>query len=370
MNIAIWGAGKFGLYVGMQLKGKQNITCYIDNNAGNIPDIMGVTVVSPDEYMTCYSQRTDIVLVAVLDWYMVYEQLRAMNVKKYGIISRLVYYFKLDVSDDVLCNAHIIYREELEDKKVRMKKLETNVVDFCNLDCKGCSHFSNLFTKGDTAGYESFEKDICFLSDKVFVEHFDLLGGEAFLSGDLEKYIGCLKKYMPKTSITIVSNGVLIPVQSAELLSYIRENGVLVSITEYPPTTKLKEKITAVLEDSGVMYEFRRKVETFGKNIDLDGKSNPYQSQKECREYKCHFLRNGKIYKCPFSALGNYFFDHYNIPLHFEEGIDIYDSGVDFSNVLETLDTEPIEQCKYCGKEKRFEWSVSRKPECSEWVIN
>lgn len=369
MDIAIWGAGKFGSYVGRKLTGKQNIICYIDNNADNIEDVLGVKVISPVEYLENYAQRVDFILVAVIDCEGVYEQLCQMEIKRFGIADRLVYQFQLGIADDILSDLNIIFYSDLANKKIRMKKLETNVVDYCNLNCKGCSHFSNLFPQGAAVGYESFEKDIIHLSQNVFIGHFDLLGGEAFLSNQLADYIVCLRQHMPKTMITVVSNGTLIPRQSSGLLSCIRENQVLVSITEYPPTSKLRKEITGTLEENGVMYEFRNVAETFGKNIDLTGRNDPYKAQTQCRESRCHFLRNGKIYKCPFSALGGHFFDKYKIPLHFEEGVDIYDEKCDLGQALKNLDMEPIDLCRYCGKEERFVWGVSNKPERGEWII-
>lgn len=369
MNIAIWGAGKFGSYVGGKLIGKHTVICYIDNNAENMEDVLGVRVVSPAEYMENYAQKVDTVLIAVLDYNEIYEQVCRMKIERFGIVGRLVYQFQLGIADDIFSDVNIVFKSDIADKKVYMKKLETNVVDYCNLNCKGCSHFSNLFPHGAAVGYESFEKDIRHLSREVFIGHFDLLGGEAFLSERLSDYIVCLRRYMPKTTITVVSNGTLIPRQSPELLSCIRDNQVLISITEYPPTSKLRSEITGTLERFGIMYEFRKVAETFGKNIDLTGKNDPYKAQTECRESRCHFLRNGKIYKCPFSALGGHFFDQYNIPLHFEEGIDIYDEKMDLEQALKNMDTEPIALCKYCGKEERFVWEVSKNPEREEWLI-
>lgn len=368
MNIAIWGAGKFGFYVGTQLIKRQNVVCYIDNNAENIEDVLGIKVVSPDEYADGYSQKVDVTLIAVLDYLPIYKQLCQMKIDRIGIIGELIYRFQLEISDDLINDVNIVYNSDFGHKSY-MKKLETNVVDYCNLNCKGCSHFSNIFPHGASVGYESFEKDIIRLSQKIFIGHFDLLGGEAFLSEDLGKYIECLRKYMPKTSITIVSNGTLIPRQNSALLSFIKENSVLVSITEYPPTSKLRSEIIDTLEQFGIMYEFRRMVDDFGKNIDLTGGNDPYTAQKECRESRCHFLRNGKIYKCPFSALGGRFFEQYNIPIHFEEGMDLYDESIDWGQALKLLDAEPIELCRYCGKEERFTWAVSDKPERNEWII-
>ncbi len=370
MDIAIWGAGRFGSYIGRKLIEKHTIICYIDNNAENIENVLGIRVVSPAEYMENYVQKVDAVLIAVLDYNEIQEQVCRMGIEKFGIIDRLVYRYHLEIADDILEDCGIVFQSDYAGKKFRMKKLETNVVDFCNLNCKGCSHFSNLYPHGAAVGYESFERDIIHLSREAFIGHFDLLGGEAFLSERLADYIVCLRRYMPKTTITIVSNGTLIPRQNPELLSCIRKNQVLVSITEYPPTSKLRSEIISTLEEAGIMYEFRKVAETFGKNIDLTGGNDPYKAQLECRQSRCHFLRNGKIYKCPFSALGGNFFNHYNIPLHFEEGIDIYDEKIDLGQALKKLDAEPIALCKYCGKEERFAWDVSSKPESAEWIVS
>ena len=204
MKIAIWGAGRFGSYIGGKLIEKHTIICYIDNNAENIENVLGIMVVSPDEYMENYAQKADIVLIAVLDYNEVYEQICRMGIDGVGIIDRLVYRCRLEITDDILRDPNIVFQSDYAGKKYRMKKLETNVVDFCNLNCKGCSHFSNLFPHGAEVGYESFEKDIIHLSRDVFIGHFDLLGGEAFLSERLADYIICLRRYMPKTTITIV----------------------------------------------------------------------------------------------------------------------------------------------------------------------
>ena len=88
MDIAIWGAGKFGSYVGGKLIKKHTIICYIDNNAENMEDVLGIRVVSPSDYMENYAQKVDTVLIAVLDYYKVYEQVCRMGIDGFGIIDR------------------------------------------------------------------------------------------------------------------------------------------------------------------------------------------------------------------------------------------------------------------------------------------
>lgn len=373
MNIAIWGFGKFGQYVFSQLKvnDKVQVTCFIDNGVQDGGDNVfeETPVVSPMLYAEKYAVISEFVLVAFFGGITILEQLKALEIKRFGFVSKRVYTYKLSLCNNLEQDSNIIYNDEEVLKKVCMDTVETNVVDYCNLNCKGCSHFSNLFSKGSKIPLETFEQDIKRLSTKVFISQFNLLGGEALLSDKLIDYISCLKKYMPRTNIEIVSNGLLIPYQKKEMLEYIRDNDVTVSITEYPPTTVVLQKIEERLQEYRILYNIRPLVKTFGKNIDILGENVPEIAMKNCRESKCQFLRDGKIYKCPFAALGNYFFEHYEIPICFHEGIDIYDLTLDWKEEIRKLCNEPIEACKYCGKEERFSWERSEYPTKEEWII-
>lgn len=370
MQIAIWGNGTFGKYVLKQIKknNTDNILCIIDKNVKEKKE-RGIKVVTPDVFVKEYSNITDCILVAFLDGITVREQLSNMNVKKWGVFENRVLLEHLQLSENLEQDRNIIWNFNKEINLPVMQTLETNVVDYCNLNCKGCSHFSNIFAMGEQVPFEIFERDIKFLSNKIYVKQFNLLGGEALLSKRIEDYFQCLTDYMYKTYIVLVTNGLLIPHLPENILNSLVKYNVLVSITEYPPVTKLKQNIIDTLEKHGVHYEFRDQVNDFGKNIDLSGENDPMKAQRMCRENTCQFLRDGMIYKCPFSALGNYYFDYYNISLHFEEGIDIFDEKMDWREVIERLREYPIEQCRYCGLEERFEWAVSGHPQKEEWLI-
>lgn len=88
--------------------------------------------------------------------------------------------------------------------------LETNIIDSCNLNCKGCSHFASLFTDDDFYDAETFESDVKAISEKFDVIRFRLLGGEPFKKDNLLDYVRVAKKYFPKTHVHLVTNGLLI----------------------------------------------------------------------------------------------------------------------------------------------------------------
>ncbi|MDE6568379.1 MAG: 4Fe-4S cluster-binding domain-containing protein [Lachnospiraceae bacterium] len=371
MGIAVWGAGKFGKFVIRQLMNNSNIQvkCVIDRRADELEEVSGIPVVSPKSFKEKFSGDVEAVLVAFMNGVSAIKELKGLGIGKIGIISNLAYRYGAALEDNIWEDSQIIWSENVNENLPILSILETNVVDYCNLNCKGCSHFSNIFTNGSEVAFEDFERDIQYLSKKINIVQFNLLGGEVFLSSDLEKYINCLEKYMPATVIQLVTNGILIPKQSPERMRFLAENNIYVSITEYPPVTPMKEKIREILTGYGIHFEMRQAVATFGKNIDVSGDNDPWEAQRTCRESGCHFLRNGKIYKCPFSALGNYFFKHYNISLHFEEGIDIYNRENDWKEIIDNLDRKPVEQCKFCGVEERFPWAVSTQPVKEEWMI-
>ncbi len=370
-NIAIWGAGKFGSYVLEQLQKNEtaNIVCIIDNHA-DLKEKGNIDIVDPSAFLAKYIDKTDYILVAFWDAKAIRKQLHDMGIKLWGEIDNCVYSQQLQLLVNLHKDKNIIWNSDKEFNLAVIDTLETHVVDYCNLNCKGCSHFSNLFDKGAQIPYEIFERDIKHLSNKIYIKNFNLLGGEALLSERIEDYISCLGEYMPKTNIVLVTNGILIPSLKQEVLECMAKYSVRVSITEYLPIKKLKDKMVLVLEQYNIDYEFREGIDTFGKNIDLLGKNDPEMAQQMCRESTCQFLRNGEIFKCPFSALGNYFFNYYNIPLHFKEGINIFDENIEWDGVAEKLRKQPIEQCKYCGPEERFPWEVSLHPQKEEWLIH
>lgn len=373
MNIAIWGAGKFGQYVYSQLEkvDKVRIICFIDTsvNKGEQKTFQKLDIVNPLDYMENYATKTDAVLVAFSESITILNQLQNLGIKRYGFIYKRVLTYHLPFNHILENDINIIWNDAEELKKVCMNTLETNVVDYCNLNCKGCSHFSNLFPKGSQVPFQTFEQDIKQLSTKIFISQFNLLGGEVFLTDKLSDYIECLKKYMPKTKIELISNGMLIPYLKKELLEYIKENKVMINITEYPQVNKIAQRIKDTLEQYQISYSFRPLVKTFGKNIDIAGGNEPAVAMLSCRESKCQFLREGRLYKCPFSVLGNYFFEHYKLPIYFHEGIDIYDKTLDWKEEIRKLCNEPIDACRFCGSEERFPWERSDNPNKKEWLI-
>lgn len=371
MNVVIWGAGKFGQHIEAHLRTSEAIIvkCFVDANKELWGTKIGdIEVLSPEDLYEL--EKIDVILVAFYNCMLFYEEIAQNKKYKYGFILNRVWQQKIGLKDNLLEDENIIWNDAdyIKDMPI-IKKLETHIVDYCNLNCRGCSHFSNLYHCGEQIPFETYCKDLEQITKKAFVVNFNMLGGEALLNERIVEYMELARKLMPHTDIQLISNGLLLLKQSETFFECCRKNKILISISGYNPTLKIRNEIEEILNRNSVAYIFRADVMDFGKNIDLTGSADRYEAEKRCREHTCHFLRNGKIYKCPFEALGNKFFKHFNIDISLEEGNDIYAQDLDWTEMINRLDWAPVDACKYCGVEERIEWKVTHKPMIEDWVV-
>lgn len=372
MDIAIWGTGNFGKYIQQQIKENDSyhIKYFVDRNSllwGT--QIDGIEVISPEQLKKIFSDELEFVLIAFTNGISTYETLLELDIDRFGIVRNRIFEAKLQLAKNLYQDRNIFWSNASYLNKPLMKSLETNIVDDCNLNCRGCSHFSNLFKRGEMVPFDTFCKDLRQVSEHVYIYQFNMLGGEALLNDRITDYICFVRKTLPDSEIQLVSNGLLIPKQSEAFFKCCKENNVIISISGYKPTLLLKNEILRTLEKNHVTYSFRTDVVEFGKNIDLTGTSDKYEAMKKCRENKCHFLRYGKIYKCPFEALGNRLFEHYHLDITFNGGTDIYDKNLDWNILLNKLSCYPVDACRYCGKEEKIEWRVANSPVLEDWVV-
>lgn len=372
MDIAIWGTGNVGKYIYEQLGHNKNykIRYFVDSNVSlQGKQIEGIEVLSPKRLQERFSAELEFVLVAFTNGISLYERLEDMKINRFGIVQNRVFESRLNLMSDLFQDRNIFWNDISDPVKPLLRNLETNIVDDCNLNCKGCSHFSNLFKRGASVPFEVYRRDLKQVADHVHLYQFNMLGGEVLLNDRIIEYIEYTRNLLPYTNIELISNGLLIPKQSEEFFQCCAKNHITISISGYKPTLLMKDKIRDILEKYHIAYIFREDVIEFGKNIDLSGMADKQAAMQSCRENKCHFLRYGKIYKCPFEALGNVFFEHFDLNVRLDGGTDIYEKDVDWNALVHKLHYETVDACRYCGSEEKIKWEVSNQPTVEDWII-
>ncbi len=255
----------------------------------------------------------------------------------------------------------------LDSEKIYMRQLEANVTDSCNLNCKACTHYSNIFGDGDFYSIDDYARDIRQIANCVDVADFYILGGEPFKLKNLDEYLKLTRKFLPNTNLRIVTNGLLIPNTPQYILDALRENQFVVDISMYPPTVRMIDQIADVFKKNNIPHNTRGHVRFFNAFLSLRGGHNPQKSRAVCCNDVCRFLRNGKIYKCPVDALSFKFAEHFGLrDFPAATGVDIF--AKNFSSQVERLDGN-VELCTWCNETARqIAWTPENNPKLTDWL--
>ena len=187
----------------------------------------------------------------------------------------------------------------LKPEKPVLGYLEYNVNNYCNLRCKGCSHFCNLIREPEFADIHRFREDLDRLKELFGqIEVIRLMGGEPFLNPDLGAFVSAARGAFPHAALNVVSNGLLIPKTKEEVLEVLRRNNAVVQVSNYPPTVRMGDAIRRKLEDCGVRYSISRPVLEF--QYEVGGKAgDARKNYLHCPMIQDHLLSGeGRLCVC------------------------------------------------------------------------
>jgi len=250
-----------------------------------------------------------------------------------------------------------------------LQYLEIHIVDHCNLNCKGCSHFSPLSSKNFLNIIE-FEKDLNQLKKHISsIDQLRLMGGEPLLHPELVDFLRIARKIYPNDRIAVVSNGILIPKLKRNVFLALKKFNIELHLTKYPTDKQNLESILVKLKRFSIEY-YLLETDVFYRHIDIKNQRNKRDSFNICRKsYYCPALKNGELFQCSGLAYINILIDYFKIEsISLPKGLNIYDSGINYKSIIEFLDS-PDECCAHCYyRNSSYKWGLSNN-EISEWII-
>ena len=246
-----------------------------------------------------------------------------------------------------------------------LRHVEFEIVEHCNLNCKACSHFSNICEKK-------------FVDARVIGSHFNkisklfgftyeacILGGEPLLHPDIIDIIEYTRMRFPFSRIKLVTNGLLLDKMSDAFFKSCHKNKIQIFVTKYPPIENKIEKIKELLYKFKIKYFISPVVRTFTAKLNPEGVLDKYETFKNCRHRECTMLRDDKIYLCPICAYIDKYNKYFNKNIPEPKGINIYSSSA--KQILNYL-KNPEETCKYCTRISNYvDWCCSEKPKETDW---
>jgi hypothetical protein len=167
---------------------------------------------------------------------------------------------------------------------LKMLRFEVHLCDHCNLNCKGCGHFSPIAKKHfvDINVLERDFKRLSELADRK-CETIDLMGGEPLLHPKIIEIFDIARKYFD-TPIHLVTNGILLAKQPDEFWQGCRENHIIILVSVYPIKIDM-DKIKTQAQKFNVELEMRLKSgekDWHKSTIEIHGSQNIESAYNDC----------------------------------------------------------------------------------------
>ena len=224
--------------------------------------------------------------------------------------------------------------------------LEHHIVDHCNLNCAGCSHFSPLCEPW-YENVEDFRRDFGKLAEltKGEVGIIRLMGGEPLLHPNLNEFLIACRSLFPSTHIELVTNGLLLPKKKTEGLATVcNELHIIVCVSDYGLLD-----ISKILEGFN-FTRFYGKTEMYNISFDLSGSQDPNSAFDNCDLHinRWDYFQNGRFYPCCIGGNIHHFEKRFGLKMLNDESdisISIYDHSLE---EIATFMNQPKSLCKYC----------------------
>jgi hypothetical protein len=237
-----------------------------------------------------------------------------------------------------------------------LRYVEYHLTEHCNLDCKGCGHFSPFAAEayGDPA---SFDRDLAQLS-RLFghIGRIRLMGGEPLLHPEPWSFVRVARHRFPSADLRIVTNGILLKKMDERFWASCREADVTIDISLYPALQKSHATFQELCDSYSVKTAITP-VNSFFVGLNPRNDSDPQEAMNYCRtHFYCPFLHNSRLYVCALPVVAHYFNDRFDRSIPDDGGIDIFAEGMTGGRVLELLD-QPVDTCRSCSCSwKEVQW--------------
>lgn len=362
-QIVLYGAGNYGVttlkYIQKRFH-KEISNFVVTHSMGCADEVEGKPVYS------IYKQHTDCILIIAASEQKQGEMIETATNQGfkeiYVVLNEFIRYIQSELNDHRL------------DKKEKLN-FEVHITDHCNLNCRGCYHFSPLCDE-DYLDVREFERDMERMEYlcKEQVSSIILLGGEPLLHPDVTAFFCVSRKLFSAARIELLTNGILLRKMQDSFWESCVENNITLCCTKYPVYVDY-DWIEEKARQYGLKVFYHNDIGAGEKMLikypfDITGSQDIEWNYKHCtRSNKCITLKHGKLYTCPMAAHAHLAKDYFKLDMGLSEKdfIDIY-RAESMDDLVEFL-IHPIPFCRYCNlqvKPEQLKWKRSEK-KLEEW---
>ncbi len=262
-------------------------------------------------------------------------------------------------------------RQWREQKRMPLR-LEFVVTDTCNLNCRGCTHYSPLAPReyAPLAGLEAAMEHLGRVAGNE-VEKAYLIGGETLLYPQLEEAMQALRRNFPTQELYIFTNGISLPKMPDTFWTTAADLRIIIAITRYPINFDY-DAVEELCRRNGVRTEIfgdRSMADSFFRfALDPEGRQNARLSHFRCYNRGCLSVIGDKLYPCSISGCVSHLnkahgtkFTH--IPADY---LDV--PRIKSAKEIKRLRDRPVPFCRYCILPPASVKYGPSKRDINEWV--
>jgi hypothetical protein len=258
-----------------------------------------------------------------------------------------------------------------------------NIVDGCNLNCKGCKNFSPLAKATDIYTIDQIKKDLSYFKglgikklSRIFVS-----GGEPLLHPHLFEVLTLCRELYKNSIIELVTNGIVLHKYNESQWQKLKELDITLSMSDYNIGGVFPENLVSC-RHYGVKYNTMTQSENTRMETDKKSfvkwtlnleKTAPDYTYFNCKRFigrtSLH-LHNGVIAPCCLMVFSNkYFNDAFNCNMKMIENEDCLNLYKSTAEEILGFAVKRYPYCNYCDMEKNHmvEWGISER-KIEEWT--
>lgn len=355
--IIVYGASVYGEIAFYALRALDIQPDYFCDQAQEKHNYYGIPVIHPDKLMDMLDAN---IIIASADYFAEIKEL----LEKKGCLHLfdMAELLNVELSEEQLSNrAKEMYANKqhyidvvhnwVSDEGLAINRVQFVVSERCSLKCKDCTHLMQYYQHPKDIELEQYKPAFDKLLEAVSViGELRILGGEPFINQEMDKVIHWYHDQDKIQSISIYTNGTIIP--SGRMLQSLQRKKVKVHISNYGLNQEKVLQLVDCLEKYKINY-FERVYDTWQDAGDLRFRDYTKEHMKkifsQCFERNCITFLKGQLHRCPRSA---HAMNIGAMPIVKEDFIDLlhWDAGKEeLMEQIKLLVNKPyIEACNYC----------------------
>jgi len=195
--------------------------------------------------------------------------------------------------------------------------LEIYITNECNLSCGNCNRFNNHDFQGHYY-WEDHAEDFEKWSSRIDAKLITIIGGEPTQNPGLSDWAKNLRRLWPSTAIMIQTNGITTLSRQRHDMWRDYRVGWGISVHDPKMKSKLSQQWTVEgLPNDNIIDDYKFTTATIQPTVSgfRVHQSNPDAAFDVCTVRFSHTIFQGKLYKCPVTALLPIFCQQHNVEM-------------------------------------------------------